>query len=58
VIARGSRGVAAGHHVTVAARATPKGKRILRRVKRRLGVRLTITVPGGGPTKARITLKR
>jgi thermitase len=58
VIARGSRSVAANHHVTVAARVTPSGKRKLRRVKKQIGVRLTITIPGGGPTRARITLTR
>jgi thermitase len=58
VIARGSRKVAANHHVTVAARLTRKGKRFVRKVKRSARATLTITVPGGAPTRARITLKR
>jgi subtilisin family serine protease len=58
VIARGSRSVAANHHVTVAARVTSKGKRVLRKVSKRLAARLTVTVPGGAPATAGITLKR
>jgi subtilisin family serine protease len=58
VIARGSRSVGANHHVSVAARVTPKGKRLLRRVRKSIGVRLFIDIPGGGPTRSRITLKR
>jgi hypothetical protein len=58
VIARGSRSVAANLHVTVAARATPQGKRMLRKVKRRIGVKLFIDIPGGGLTRSSITLKR
>ena len=58
VIARGSRTVTANHHVTVAARATRKGKRFLRKVSKRAKARLAVSVPGGAPAKARITLKR
>ena len=58
VIARGSRSVAANHHVSVAARVTPKGKRLLRKVRKSIGVRLFIDIPGGGATRSRITLKR
>jgi subtilisin family serine protease len=57
VIARGSRSVAAGHHVTVAARVTPKGRRLLRRVSKRVKARLAVSVPGGSPATARIALK-
>jgi subtilisin family serine protease len=58
VIARGSRSVAANHHVTVAARATSKGKRLLRKVRKQIGARLIIDVPGGSRARAQITLKR
>jgi subtilisin family serine protease len=58
VIARGSRAVAANHHVTVAARVTPKGKRLLRKVGTRVSARLVIDVPGAKRARARITLKR
>src|SRR4051794_8812604 len=58
VIARGSRSVAANHHATVAARLTPKGRRLLRGVRHGIKVRLRIAIPGGGPAGARITLKR
>src|SRR3954470_1437201 len=58
VIARGSRKVASNHHVTVAARLTPKGKRLLRHVRHRIKTQLTITVPGAGPARAGVTLKR
>ena len=55
VIARGSRSVAAHHHVTVAARVTSKGKRVLRKTVK---ARLTVSVPGGSAASAGITLKR
>jgi subtilisin family serine protease len=58
VIARGSRSVAANHHVTVAARATPQGKRLLRKVRTRVSARLVIDVPGAKRARAKITLKR
>jgi subtilisin family serine protease len=58
VVARGARSVGANHHVTVAARVTPKGRRLLRDVRHRLAARLFVDIPGGGPTRAHIVFKR
>ena len=58
MIARGSRSVAANHHVTVAARVTKAGRRILRKVRHRLRGRLYVNIPGGGGTRAWITFVR
>ena len=58
VLARGSRSVAANHHVTVAARVTKKGKQVLRKVRHRLKCHLFVDVPDGGETRAAFTLVR
>jgi subtilisin family serine protease len=57
-IASGSRKVAAGHHVTVAARLTRAGKQLLRG-KTRLRARISVAVPGANARiKGPLTLVR
>jgi hypothetical protein len=44
--------------VTIAARTTPKGKRLLKKVRKSIRARLIIDVPGAARGRTQITLKR
>jgi subtilisin family serine protease len=59
-VARGSRRLAAGSSAIVVARATPAGRRLLRRrlrARRRLALRVAVTLPGAAPEAVRVTLR-
>jgi subtilisin family serine protease len=57
-IARGSKGLRPGKTVVVSARATRRGKRILRRARRSFKVLVRVKVPGARTQIRRIKLKR
>jgi subtilisin family serine protease len=57
-IARGAKALRPGRTVVVSARATRRGKRILRRARRSFKVLVRIKVPGAGTKVRRIKLKR